>query len=596
MLALRMTASALMKRPDAQPPNGEPQALPPENSGTNRLWVNGAALFDLVEHPFMKELFVAWAPDGQGLVTYAQREDRSYLRRLDGVEQASFEGRFVAFTPDGQWVLTTPQRDGFDGNNAELQPGGAYSWADMDARFRLWSLDGVEQASFYGKFQGFTPDGQGLLFFMDGDNTLRLWGLDGVERANFEGAFKQFTPDGRGILTVSSRDNRPRLWSLDGVEQASFEGDFKQFTPDGQGLATDSPTLSISRLGQWWSPSGIRSSHLWSLDGTKQAVVRGYFHAFTPDGQRLVTTYSDGEDYTWGDYIASQIPGVLWPEPQPVASYVWTRDGVEQAKVEGFFRSFTPDGQGLMTYVGSEEKGRWRTLMDNLRSHLEQRNAAFASMIPIDYAGTSHLWSLDGENRASFEGDFVGFAPDGQGLVTKHRGDDGQGLVHLWSLDGEKQASFEGSFASFTPDGKGLVIHGIVDGQGATQMWNLSGEEQASFVGDFRGFIPNKQGLITDSGHETTILWSFDGYPLAEVTGVVSGEPEMFLRDTGFSEDGRFLITAPENVNRVSSYRIWPIDNGLDDLLARGCGLLSSHFRANPSQREELGICLDQPL
>ena len=59
-----------------------------------------------------------------------------------------------------------------------------------------------------------------------------------------------------------------------------------------------------------------------------------------------------------------------------------------------------------------------------------------------------------------------------------------------------------------------------------------------------------------------------------------------------FSDDGQYLITSLDE----TTHQIWQLDNGLDDLLARGCNLLANHFRANPSQREELDICLEHPL
>jgi len=546
MLALRMTTSSLMQQPDEPPHNhGNSQAETPGGVEAGTLLANGAALFNLVEHPFINELFVAWRPNGQGVVTYSKSKNRIYLRSFDGVEQARFEGEFHGFTANGQGVLTLTKRNdvGPDAQNGlspegvppeGVPPEGVPPEAS-DAQIRLWSLDGGEKASFEGRFQGFTPDGQGLLIFTKGDDTLRLWGFDGKERARFKGEFKQFTPDGQGLMTMPTSDYRMRLWSLDGLERASFEGRLRGFSPDGQGVVTDSYLLSSSRLGRWWSPVGIQASQLWNLDGTKQAVVKGYF------------------------------------------------------------RDFTPDGQGLITYVGSLEKGRWQTLMDNLRSHLKHRNAAFASMMRVDYAGTTHLWSLDGERRASVAGDLVSFTPDGQGLVTNYTGD-GSSYAYLWSLDGDRQASFEGSFAGFTPDGQGLVTDGWVNGQSSARLWNLNGEEQASFAGSFRGFIPNNQGLMTDSGNDTTLLWNFQGDLLAEVLGVVRSKTDVLAGATGFSEDGRFLLTAPADLNQPLTYRIWPMDNGLDDLLARGCKLLSNHFRANPSQREELGICLDQPL
>ena len=58
------------------------------------------------------------------------------------------------------------------------------------------------------------------------------------------------------------------------------------------------------------------------------------------------------------------------------------------------------------------------------------------------------------------------------------------------------------------------------------------------------------------------------------------------------SDDGQHLITSLDDI----THQIWQLDNSLDNLLARGCALLANHFRANPSLRQDKGICLDQAL
>ncbi|ASC73754.1 WD-40 repeat protein [Halomicronema hongdechloris C2206] len=39
--------------------------------------------------------------------------------------------------------------------------------------------------------------------------------------------------------------------------------------------------------------------------------------------------------------------------------------------------------------------------------------------------------------------------------------------------------------------------------------------------------------------------------------------------------------------------RLFRLDNGLDDLLARGCAWLQDYFNANPEKQAEAGICLE---
>jgi WD40 repeat protein len=150
-----------------------------------------------------------------------------------------------------------------------------------------------------------------------------------------------------------------------------------------------------------------------------------------------------------------------------------------------------------------------------------------------------------------------------------------------------ERSSYEGYFRGFTPDEQGLVTDSYSDGK--SRLWSLSGTEQASFEGEFRGFTPDGKGLATDSGYGT-VLWSLSGERLAEFTGRLTTNSGIDF--TRFSDDGQYLITSLDD----TTHQIWQLDNGLDDLLARGCNLLTNYFRANPGQREELGICLDQPL
>ena len=238
-----------------------------------------------------------------------------------------------------------------------------------------------------------------------------------------------------------------------------------------------------------------------------------------------------------------------YPAYSPLlALRVTTNTVTEQGSYEGYFLGFTPDEQGLLTYSDSD--------------------------------GKSRLWSLSGEEQGSYEGEFRGFTPDEQGLLTDSYSD---GKIRLWSLSGEEQGSYEGEFLGFTPDEQGLLTDSYSDGK--IRLWSLSGEEQGSYEGEFRGFTPDGKALYTDSDYGTTTLWSLSGQLLAEFTGrMTTNFNEDFDR---FSDNGQYLITSLDN----TTHRIWRLDNGLDDLLARGCNLLESYFTANPDQRQALGIC-----
>ncbi|PSR15896.1 hypothetical protein C8255_20700 [filamentous cyanobacterium CCP3] len=360
-----------------------------------------------------------------------------------------------------------------------------------------------------------------------------------------EGQFRSFTPNEQGLITQSSSESKSYLWSLNGTKQASFEGTFLDFTPDGQGLITFS--------------SNEGKSHLWSLIGTKRASFEGEFLGFTPDGQGLITLSSrENKSHLWsldgtkqGSYEGTFLN--FTPNGQDLVIYsdksrLLSLNGQEQANYEGVFLGFTPDGQGLITLSSRENK--------------------------------SDLWSLDGTKQGSYEGAFQDFTPNGQGLIVYSYIDR---KIRFLSLDGTELASYEGEFRGVSPDEQGLVTYSKVNNE--IRLLSLDGTEQASYKGDFRGFTPDGKALYIDSESGTT-LWSLSGELLAEFTGRMT--PNFSGDFDSFSDDGQYLITSLDNTTRI-----WRLDNGLDDLLARGCNLLESYFTTNPDQREALKICLD---
>ena len=102
------------------------------------------------------------------------------------VEQAHFEGSFLAFTPEGQGLVTSVYRNGH--------------------QTCLYDLAGTEQGRFNGVIVDCPSDGQGLLTYAFSDGQSRFYNLAGTEQSRFEGWFRSYTPDGQGFLTFSDSD------------------------------------------------------------------------------------------------------------------------------------------------------------------------------------------------------------------------------------------------------------------------------------------------------------------------------------------------------------------------------------------------------
>ncbi|NJL41757.1 MAG: hypothetical protein HC899_37570 [Leptolyngbyaceae cyanobacterium SM1_4_3] len=145
--------------------------------------------------------------------------------------------------------------------------------------------------------------------------------------------------------------------------------------------------------------------------------------------------------------------------------------------------------------------------------------------------------------------------------------------------------SFQGAFRGFSDDGQRLVSYSNADN--TSRLYDLSGTELGSFQGAFRGFSDDGQRLVTSlQDEDISKVYDLSGNLLAEFTGSTfdSNPNRRLLRSSlGFSPDGQRLMT----VSGDGYIRLWPIDNGLDDLLAQGCERLEGYFRANPEERLE---------
>ena len=507
------------------------------------------------------EAFINFSPDGQRLITFSSADNKSRLCNLSGKELVQFDGEFRDFSSDGQHLVT---------------------FSNTDYKSRLYDSSGKELAQFDGVFINFSPDGQRLVTFSSADNKSRLYNLSGKELVQFDGVFINFSPNGHRLITFSRNDNKSRLYDLTGKELAQFESGLRDFSPDGQRFVTFSQ--SDNKL------------YLYDMSGKELAQFDGEFSSFSPDGQRLIIgSYGDSE------------------------SHLYNSSGKELAQLGGQFSGFSPDGQRLATI--SSEGVHIYGLNVNLLVQFQASRAIFSPdgqrLVISSYGDNKlRLYNLSGKELAQFNGEFRDFSPNGQRLVIDSSSD---GKIRLYDLSGKELAQFDGEFRDFSPDSQRLIIRSRSNGK--IRLYDLLGKELAQFEGESYNFSPDGQNLLTFSHRErksrlydltgtvlieyenlafqefspdakrliTTVrdeniskIYDISGNLLAEFSGsVVSG-----LDTLGFSPDNQHILTTSND----GYFHLWQLDNGLDDLLARGCARVQLYLQSHP-QEQRAGFC-----
>jgi WD40 repeat protein len=95
-------------------------------------------------------------------------------------------------------------------------------------------------------------------------------------------------------------------------------------------------------------------------------------------------------------------------------------------------------------------------------------------------------------------------------------------------------------------------------------------------------FTPDGQRLLTVGVDNTVRLWNLSGQQLAQWTGYQGEVHYVSLR-----RDGRSLAI----VGKDNTIQIWRVDEGLAQLLLRGCNWLNDYFTTHPQDLEKLKVC-----
>jgi WD40 repeat protein/TPR repeat protein len=377
----------------------------------------------------------------------------------------------------------------------------------------------------------YSPDGQQILTAaMDG--TARIWdartGIQLRILADHGGRSVNtavYSPDGTRIVTASS-DQTARIWEASTGRELAVLRDVDRVTcavysPDGSQIAT----LSPKSLRLWDARTGAQL-RAFSLPGVSfgtpngDAGYRGSA-AYSPDGQRIVTTMEDRTARIW-DVRTGSVLTVLAGHTEYVAT-----------------AAYSPDGKRIVT-SGDNTARIW--------------DAATGQQLLVLAGHERNVWSAV-------------YSPDRTMIATAST----DKTIRIWDATSGAQLSVLSGHvdilcaAAFSPDGRHLVTAAW---DRTARTWNLRPGANATVLAGHVdqvasvAYSPDGAYLVTTGADKTARLW--DSHTHAQLA--VLHDDHNTFNSARFSPDGLHIITASDD----NSARIWDVQTRMPATVLNG--------------------------
>jgi WD40 repeat protein len=245
-----------------------------------------------------------------------------------------------------------------------------------------------------------------------------------------------------------------------------------------------------------------------------------------------------------------------------------------------------------------------------------------------DREKSSNLYDDNGELVSELQGFALGFNATGDLILTSSESDD---ISFVYDKNGNFLFELPGSNARFNATGDLILTYSESDDisfvydkngnflfelPGSNARFNATGDliltysesDDISFVydknGNFLSELPGSNARFNAKGNQLiaafakedmTRIYDLSGNLsnlsenlLAEFSGIAFGDTPFSPIELGFAEAGQSYVT----LSKDGYLRVWKLDNGLDDLLAKGCDLARSYLENHPEE-EQGQFCLN---
>jgi WD40 repeat protein/serine/threonine protein kinase len=497
---------------------------------------------------------VVFSPDGRRIVT-AGFDSAKVWDALSGTELLRLEGHTdsincLAVSPDWQKFVT----------------------GSADGKARVWdATDGKRLATLEShrgsiEFVAFLGNSERVLTTCRGDRTIRIWNASTATEASAIKTDQSNTwrpgikcvalsPDSQRIAMSGLRDETVKVYDISsGMVRHKLQGHIEHgspvaFSPDGQKLVT---TTEDGTVKTWNADSG---EQLLSLPtGASVTAV-----AFSSNGKWLVTGAADHKAQIW-DAVSGK----------PVASLPGHSTQVHLA-------AFSSDDQRLFT-CGYQEIKVWDVTtakeLRTLKGHSDLlMSAAFSpdgrSIATSSYDQTANVWELTSDDEIHIvpaygnEPTTVVLSKDGQRVViTKLDPTTKLRVAKVWDVTTGKKLTLDGTTGwigsvDFSSDGK-MIVAAIRASM--LKRWDAaSGKQLLPLVGHTRGILdgaisPNGQWIVTGSDDQTAKVWdAASGKELRTLRGHSNS-----VGPVAFSPDGKKIVTGSAD----HSAKVWDAASG----------------------------------
>jgi WD40 repeat protein len=316
-----------------------------------------------------------------------------------------------------------------------------------------------------------------------------------------------------------------------------------------------------------WAPQEARRL---LYAGIAPVVLRGdaplRSAAFSPDGERVVTTSDDGTVRVWSADGRGE-PIVLRGHTAASTAAVFSPDGrrIASASEDRTLRIWSAEGRGEPVVLRGHEAA--------------VRSVAFSPdgrrIVSASDDGTVRIWSVEGGGEpVVLRGhgaavNAAAFSPDGQRIASASR----DTTVRVWDAEGRGEPvvlrghDTRVTAAAFSPDGRRIVSASwdktvrIWSAEGRGEPVVLRGHDDAVISA---AFSPDGQRVVSASSDKTVRVWDADG----------RGEPRV-LRGQGdevwsaaFSPDGQRVLSASQD----GTAWIWQARDSGEPRVLRGHG------------------------